>query len=388
MSKRLVVCCDGTWNTPDQSVGGHPLPTNVTKLALAVSEQAADGTRQCVYYHPGVGTSRWDHLRGGAFGYGLSRNVVDAYRFLVDNYEPGDELFFFGFSRGAFTARSTVGMVRNCGILRPENAARVGEAYALYRNRVEHPSGIASTLFRRAYAHDPAITFVGVWDTVGALGIPVPTARWLQPLVSRFNKRWAFHDTQLSSHVQAAFQALAIDEQRRPFAPTLWIQQPGARTQVLEQVWFCGAHCDVGGGYHETALSDIALLWMLDKARGHGLEFDPAALAAEPRIGTSPGDTVEFEIAPDVMGTVHDSRTKFYRLVRPAPRVIGRYDSGNQTLASTAEQRYQMDPEYGPSNLIDYLAVPEEVRVAQVLRTSVPEAVPVQDAPRRDEVSG
>ena len=118
MAKRLVVCCDGTWNTPDQKIGTVARPTNVTKLALSISSSDAEGTRQCAYYHPGVGTSRWDHIRGGAFGTGLSANVLDAYQFLIDNYEDGDELWFFGFSRGAYTARSVAGLVRNCGILR------------------------------------------------------------------------------------------------------------------------------------------------------------------------------------------------------------------------------------------------------------------------------
>src|SRR6516165_301666 len=106
MPKRLVMCCDGTWNFADQKS-----PTNVTKVALAIAAtDRTDGREQRVFYHSGVGTKRWERLRGGAFGAGLSRNVIDTYRFIVQNYEPGDELFFFGFSRGAFTARSAVGL--------------------------------------------------------------------------------------------------------------------------------------------------------------------------------------------------------------------------------------------------------------------------------------
>ena len=119
-----------------------------------------------------MGSDRTDgeRIRGGAFGFGLSRDVCDTYRFLVQNYEPGDELFFFGFSRGAFTARSTVGLVRNAGILRPEHVDRVSEAYALYRSRTntKTPRGREATLFRRSYSYEPRIRFVGVWDTVGA----------------------------------------------------------------------------------------------------------------------------------------------------------------------------------------------------------------------------
>ncbi|WP_167361995.1 DUF2235 domain-containing protein, partial [Streptomyces yokosukanensis] len=256
MAKRLVVCCDGTWDFADQ-----PSKTNVAKLALSVRPGTAAGEDQHVYYHSGVGTQRWDHLRGGAFGMGLSRNIIDAYRFLVEAYEPGDELFLFGFSRGAFTVRSLAGLVRNSGIVRRDQAHRIKAAWALYRDRIEKPTGVTSTLFRRSFAHETEIHFIGVWDTVGALGIPAPDARWLNSAVEEFNHRWAFHNTELSSLVKAAFQALAVDEQRSAFQPTLWHQKPSAaeQGQELKQVWFAGTHCDVGGGYKETGLSDIAL---------------------------------------------------------------------------------------------------------------------------------
>jgi uncharacterized protein (DUF2235 family) len=223
VAKRLVVCCDGTWNFADQ-----PSKTNVAKIALSVRPGSASGQEQRVYYHSGVGTLRRERLRGGAFGTGLSRNVLDAYRFLVESYEPDDELYFFGFSRGAFTVRSLAGLVRNSGILRRDHADRTPDAWALYRDRIERPSGAAATLFRRSYARETPIRFVGVWDTVGALGIPVPDPAWLRPAVDRFNRRWAFHDTELSSRVTAAFHALAVDEQRSAFRPTLWHQQQGA----------------------------------------------------------------------------------------------------------------------------------------------------------------
>src|SRR5687768_3222241 len=209
MAKRLVVCCDGTWNFADQ-----PSKTNVAKVALSVRPTSAAGKEQRVYYHSGVGTHRWERLRGGAFGVGLSRNIVDAYRFLVETYEPDDELFLFGFSRGAFTARSLAGLVHNSGVLRRDHADRIPEAWALYRDRIEQPNGAAATLFRRSYAHETEIRFVGVWDTVGALGVPAPDTTWLQPSANRFNRRWAFHDTELGDRVEAAFHALAVDEQR------------------------------------------------------------------------------------------------------------------------------------------------------------------------------
>lgn len=217
--KRLIVCCDGTWNTADQAISGHPSPTNVTKLALSLAPADAAGARQCVYYHPGVGTSRRERLSGGAFGVGLSRNVLDGYRFLIDNYESGDLLYLFGFSRGAFTARSLAGLIRNSGILRRENVGRIDQAWVLYRSSADTPRGVAATLFRRAYSFEPRIQFIGVWDTVGALGIPTFGPRWLKPIVARINHRWEFHDTKFSTRVKGAFQALAIDEQRAAFAP-------------------------------------------------------------------------------------------------------------------------------------------------------------------------
>lgn len=360
MPKRLVVCCDGTWNTADQAVAGRPCPTNVTKIALSVAERDGSGTRQRVYYHPGVGTTRWERLSGGAFGVGLSRNVFDAYRFLTDTYEPGDELFFFGFSRGAYTARSLAGLVRNCGVLRPESAGRIRDAWALYRSAGEKPAGVASALFRRAHAHEPRIRFLGVFDTVGALGIPALGPAWLRPLVRCLNRRWEFHDTALSSLVDGAFQALAIDEKRAIFEPALWHRRPGADGQEMRQVWFTGVHCDIGGGYPDTGLSDLALLWMIDRAKEYGLAFGP--IGADGRFAPDPSESADFSVVPDGMAGPHDSWTKAYRLMAPVHRPIGaaadgqshRLD-GNEYVASTASERIEGDPGYRPPALVSYL---------------------------------
>jgi uncharacterized protein (DUF2235 family) len=355
VSKRLVLCCDGTWNTPDQASGGHPCPTNVTKLALAVADAGDDGKQQRVFYHRGVGTSRWERLRGGAFGFGLSRDVKDTYRFIVENFGPGDELFFFGFSRGAFTARSTAGLVRNAGVLRRECADRLDEAYGLYRDRTSHPRGIESQLFRRSYSHETRIRFIGVWDTVGALGIPLNGLRW----VNAFNRRWQFHDTDLSTTVDAAFQALAIDEKRRPFEPAVWRQQEDAQHQRLEQVWFAGVHCDVGGGYAEGALADIALVWIADRARSSGLGLLPDAFAAVAPAGATNEVAV---VGPDAMGVLHESRTAFYRLLPPFVRPIANKDPVHEYAASTAVQRRAKDPHYAPPGLVAYLGGNHQVR--------------------------
>ena len=338
MPKRLVLCCDGTWNTPDQRTRGQVTPTNVTKVAVSLSDRDADGREQRLYYQSGVGTRPHERLRGGTFGFGLSRNVTDTYRFLVQNFTPGDELFFFGFSRGAFTARSTVGFIRKCGILRPEHAHRVDEAYTLYRNRnnITHPRRIESTLFRRSYSHETRIRFIGVWDTVGALGIPfkTPLSRWL-------NRRYLFHDTDLSGWVDSAYQALAIDEKRGPFRPTLWTRQSDPpRHQTFEQVWFSGVHSDVGGGYEEHELSDIPLLWMVDRAESCGLAFDPTAFP-ERLPGGKDDETpaVWTRVHPDPLGEIHESRTGFYRLIRPYIRHPGASPGDHEYVSSSAVDR-------------------------------------------------
>ncbi|GAA2724996.1 DUF2235 domain-containing protein [Actinocorallia aurantiaca] len=370
--KRLIVCCDGTWNTADQMVAGRLCPTNVTKLALSVAPVDSAGVEQRTYYRSGVGTSRWERLRGGVFGFGLSHNVFDAYRFLIDNYEPGDELFFFGFSRGAFTARSLAGLVRNSGVLRRENAGRLDEAWALYRDRVEKPSGMASTLFRNSYSHEPRIRFLGMFDTVGTRGIPPLGPRLLRPVVERINHRWEFHDTTLSSRVDGAFHALALDERRSVFEPTLWHRQPDAGDQELKQVWFAGVHCDVGGGYCDTSLSDLTLLWMADQACRYGLQFLPIAFQPGSPAETSPDESTRFTVAPDPMGRLHSSWKGLYRLTDPLDRMIGtamneqNIPDGCERLATTAKERHDTDPRYRPRGLVAYLKDPANIHLEPV----------------------
>ncbi|WP_410565280.1 DUF2235 domain-containing protein [Amycolatopsis sp. cmx-4-61] len=342
MPKRLVICCDGTWNTLRQ-----PAPTNVGQLQRAVAPADAAGTEQRVYYREGVGTGKlWDHLTGGAFGVGLSKKVQDAYRFVVDNYEPGDELFFFGFSRGAYTARSTVGFIRNCGVLRPDEAGRLEEAYGLYRDRDRDTSGPDSPRardFRATYAREDQtpIRFVGVWDTVGALGIPLSGGRLLHLL----NKRWQFHDMKLTSIVQSAFQALAVDEHRKSFSPAVWEPSTAGGDRIREQVWFAGAHSDVGGGYRQPALSNLALRWMVDRAEQCGLVFEPDAFA--------------HLAARDELGDLHDSLNRFFRYFGSADRVIGGVDPATEFAGSCVVDRSErMHPPYRPANLLTYLAEP------------------------------
>ena len=362
MSKRLIVCCDGTWNKPDQLASGVHAPTNVAKLALGVATEDSDGVAQVLHYQRGVGTKRSERVRGGVFGYGLSRNVRDCYRFVVEHYEPGDELYFFGFSRGAYTARSTVGLIRNCGILRREHSDLINKAYRLYRSRADRrrPTGVESQVFARMYSHaDVDIDFIGVWDTVGSLGIPISGLRL--PFVERL---WGFHNTELSRHVRSAYQALAIDEQRKPFKPALWTQHDDAQDQILEQVWFSGVHCDVGGGYREPELSEIALLWMVDRARSRGLAFRPDHFVVSEPPASEELDVNEprwlgERVSPNANGTIHDSYRDachgLYRLLGRHPRRLTAGDQ--QSVATSAISRLRTHPGYAPAGLVQWVAL-------------------------------
>lgn len=318
--KRLVACCDGTW---DAQGGG----TNVDKTARTVVPTAADGTEQVVFYDAGVGAGLgWPgRLVAGATGWGLSQNVRDAYRFLAESYEPGDEVWLFGFSRGAYTARSVAGMVRKCGLVRDEDLVR--RAYRLYRDG-DHPDAPAPKAFRDAHSQETRITFIGVWDTVGALGVPWGPLRWLT------SWRHGFHDVELSSRVDHARHAVAVDERRKPYAPTLWATKevPG----TVRQAWFAGVHRGVGGGYRESSLSDIAFRWMQEEAEEAGLAFDV--------------DHVSRITSPDPAGRLVASRNGFWRLVPGAARRYGDPDHQPQEVHASVEERRRMVG-YEPANL-------------------------------------
>ncbi len=288
--KRIAIFSDGTWNSPEQ--GGA---TNVLKLARAVSP-TVDGVSQIAFYDWGVGTDR-KKLSGGITGAGIDKNIMDGYRFLIHNYEAGDQIYLFGFSRGAYTARSLGGLIRNCGLLKRQHADRIPEAYQLYRKRSKSssPSAAQPSDFRHRYAVADIthIDFVGVWDTVGSLGIPVPFWGTLG------EQEFMFHDTSPSKIILHARHAVAIDENRVDFTPTLWDNKPGFD---LQQVWFAGVHSDVGGGYPEQQLSDCACRWMVDQVSGFGLTFETHLL-----------DAIQ-EDNPARKDTLHNERKGIYKL--------------------------------------------------------------------------
>jgi uncharacterized protein (DUF2235 family) len=351
--KKIIIACDGTWNSPDS-----PSPTNVIKIACRIAKRDGAGVPQIVFYDQGVGTGNaLDKLSGGAFGSGIEDNIHDAYIFLIANFEAGDELYFLGFSRGAFTARSIMGMVRKCGILGRHAVARYEEAVALYRSEV-HPNDAAAVTFRHetsVVADGPIeIKFVGVWDTVGALGIPIRGLRSFQ------RHQYEFHDTELSGDVRYAYHALAIDEERGPFEPTLWDFKPKA-DQVIEQTWFAGVHSDDGGGYPSAGLSDIALSWMIGKASQPGLlAIDADAIDARP-------------LHPDALGVLHNSRTLFYDLIPSYERPVGMPSKAStnaapngtdptQSLDASVLERWDADPTYRPAGLSKYLQLIGDAR--------------------------
>ena len=292
--KRIAIFADGTWNSPEQ--GGA---SNVLQMARAV-RPLSGGAEQVAFYDWGVGTDR-KKITGGISGVGIDKNIMDCYRFIMHNYDPGDALFFFGFSRGAYTVRSLAGFIRNCGILRREHAAQASAAYRLYRQRSASsgPNARRAMQFRRDYAvaDITQIEFVGVWDTVGSLGIPVPFWGTLG------EREFLFHDTEPSKIIQHARHAIAIDENRVDFEPTLWSDKPGLD---LQQVWFSGVHSDVGGGYKERGLSDCAAQWMIREAGKYGLRFETHLVKA---------------VAPNPEDAQHNERKGIYRarkeLVRP-----------------------------------------------------------------------
>lgn len=354
MPKKIIVCADGTWNTEDQVDHGTSCPTNVVKVARALLPTDAHGQNQVIYYHSGVGTNLGQHFGGGAFGVGLFANVQDCYRFLVHNYEPGDRLYFFGFSRGAYTARSLAGLVRNSGILRRGHEDQEAAAISHYRDRSDQttPDSPAMQQFRREHSYTEegdtgqAIEMIGVWDTVGALGVPL-----LGSLHLPGNLDWQFHDVKLSSYVKNAFHALAVHEHRKEFLPTLWEQSASgkAKGQRLEQVWFTGAHSDVGGGYAQAGLSNLSLLWMIERAKKCGLEFDPGVVE---------------QTQGDPLADAHDSFSALYKaldlfgwhpggvwrkigLVGPKPGFEA-VDPGFEAIHESVVHRYHQHPRVAP----------------------------------------
>ncbi len=323
MSKRIVSCIDGTWQKMSND-------TNVCKLYRAVMA----GPSQVKFYDDGVGAdgiALW-RLVGGALGTGLFAKIKQGYMQVAHAYDPGDEIFLFGFSRGAYTARSVAGMIAVCGLpTKPIDEAFLDAAFDAYRFRGDR-TGLLKNLNARYGMFDAKIKMVGVWDTVGALGIPAAFGGVDELL-------YGFLDTSLHPDVLNGCHAMAIDERRCEFPATLWTSEP-ANGQTVEQVWFCGVHGDVGGGEQSdpanpSVLSDITLGWMINRACALGLDLDTAvtaryALPMDPKFA---------------LDLIHMSWNPLWGFPR------NRQIAGNSTLANSVMVRCQHQDDWRPKNL-------------------------------------
>ncbi|SFM31305.1 DUF2235 domain-containing protein [Methylobacterium pseudosasicola] len=370
--KRLVVFLDGTWNSVDSN-------TNVWRMRALTAPKGDDGRPQLVYYGVGV-----NGFLGGVFGQGLDENIRLAYEWLIENYNDGDEIFIFGFSRGAFTARSLAGLVAIDGILKPGSPIGTSELFKRYKKgdeesiwqlREADKSGGAGKLTTQErwllkYSQPANVKMIGVWDTVGSLGLSTGKI----PGFSRSS--FDYLQTGLRIHILNGYHALAIDEHREDFAPTLWdVHRSNDEKAVfatprtlssVEQRWFVGAHANVGGGYETDLLAQAPLRWILRKAQSHGLKFRS-----------------EVELDGDALtARTIDSYGLFgrglYKLVSPPLyRVIGqdpdvrpdgRHINVNETIDETVFDRWRADPGYRPRNLAEWAerktADPAELRTS------------------------
>lgn len=283
----------------------------------------------------GVGSYE-KRLSGGITGRGLNKNIVDDYRYLVQNYAVGDEIFLFGFSRGAYTIRCLCGLINNVGILKRPDARLINAAFEHYKKAgaAYAPAGEKSKAFRAAHSQaSRKVHFVGVWDTVGAMGIPFS-------FLGLFDDKDEFYDTKIGRNVEVARHAMAIDEVREDFEPTVWEPR---HTVDIRQVWFAGVHSNIGGSYAPdqdgAALSDTPLEWIMGEAKSHGLALEPHLKA---QLKTNP------------LAKLHNSRRSFYRVKKKFFRDID-HGKGDVLIHESVKQRWDQDPKYRPKNLVAYL---------------------------------
>ena len=371
--KNLVVCCDGTNNEFGEN------NTNVVRLlSLALKHDE----RQIVFYEPGLGTfpapgtwtplTRWiTKTMGSAFGYGLSHNLAVCYDFLVENYAPGDRIYLFGFSRGAYTARALAALVHVCGLMRTKNRNLVPYVIKLFESeatkakkrndKAEKAQGKKLPLslpvcseFKRVFSDSPPIHFVGVWDTVSSVGTifdpyHLPHTRW-------------------NPSVKTVRHAISIDEKRKFFRANLWSST--TRDTDVKQVWFAGVHADIGGGYRESesGLAKITLEWMLEEAKAAHLLIDDTQLPTV--FPTTPDSPLA---APSAIARIHNELEKFFWKVLQwvprrywmrdatsgnyvrhwnfSPKAMPRFIANNSDIHPSVHERIQKLTEYRPVNL-------------------------------------
>jgi len=281
LMKRLIFCFDGTWQNLSQR-----FQTNVAQTASAILPSSSDGIQQIIYYSEGIGNARgvWPALAskfGGAFGSGLEDDLRHAYHFLSFNFEEGDEIFVFGFSRGAFTARSFCGLLNHCGILKRDALDQEDFMITEYETKSQNPLAMQNIKKHNCHykGQQSPIKYIGVWDTVCARGLPE-----VFKISKPYNKKYAFHDISLNENIEYARHALALDEIRNTFPPEPWNQAVIDRHKIrYQQLWFSGDHGNVGGGGSNFLLSNITLIWIWEKAKNLGLAFDPTEFQSKAR---------------------------------------------------------------------------------------------------------
>jgi uncharacterized protein (DUF2235 family) len=371
--KRLALYLDGTWNSVDSN-------TNVWRMRALTAKKSKDGKPQLVYYEVGV-----NGFMGGVFGQGLDENIRLAYEWLVENYNDGDEIFIFGFSRGAYTARSLAGLIAVDGLLKAGSPIGVTELFDRYKKGDEETiwklmdmeaSGDGDKLTEQEkwllkYSQPVNVKVIGVWDTVGSVGLAVGD------ILGISSSQFDYLQTGLRIHILNGYHALAIDEHRKNFAPTLWdmrhpkdpnapIAQPRTLSSV-EQRWFVGAHANVGGGYETDLLAQAPLRWMMKKAEMQGLSFR-SEVALD-------GDALKAPIADSYRsfgyGWYARVTSPFYRIIGRDPDVRddGSHINVNETIDATVFERWRADPAYRPANLVEW-AQRKNLDPAQ-LKTSV-----------------
>ena len=333
----IIVCADGTWNRPEEDLK-QDQPTNVLKLARGIAPRSdLDGhkLKQHVFYDWGLG-SYHKRASAGIAGRGIHKNILDGYRYIAHNYAPGDRTFLFGYSRGAYTVRAMCGLINNCGIIKRANAGLIASAWKIYKSpsAKNKPNGEAARAFREKYSYASRdIHFVGVWDTVGALGIPFS-------LMGLFDGNDEFYDNRMGSNIRTARHALAIDEKRADFEPTLWKPKP---TVDLKQVWFAGCHGDIGGSHppdeDDLRIADVALEWMVDEAEQAGLVLE---------------DHMRSEITDGTLSPIHRSRIKAFRF-RPAVERPLHHPDIRTSVHPGVRIRFDQDDGYRPKKLVELL---------------------------------
>ncbi|KAF2418492.1 hypothetical protein EJ08DRAFT_53200 [Tothia fuscella] len=365
--KRLIVCADGTWLNSDDGmqIGELPNPSNVTRINRAIKSESSDGIPQICYYQYGLGTQGGivDRVVMGSVGEGLSDLVREGYSFLSNNYAPGDEIFLYGFSRGAFTVRSIAGLMDCVGLLTKRGLPYLTDIFKDVQHRRDRyyrskhrdrpfpnkPSAndprYREELVRRGMTDlDVCVKVIGVWDTVGSLGLPRINVLTRVGLQSDQSRAMSFYDTKLSGCVENAFQALALDERRTAFAPAVWEKPAGCQTR-LRQVWFPGVHSNVGGGYDDQELANITLAWMMAQSSPF-LDFFPNYIMNQAKENDEYYHSKHKKLRPWSFGKLVNSMTGIYGIGGGTTRTPGTYYATDPNDGNTTDRPLRDTQEY------------------------------------------